>query len=231
MAVLNQAVDGSHWFITHGFRDARHSIIVTYQISSKALDTLLAAGINNGDKIPDDVFRPLLDSGDLFTNKTGVERAPDSQRNPISKDAVSSGRPFVLPPPGSKALPYGHEHIRNVLLFNDGKHWVISTRAGMYLASFSTEKEAEEWWRRSCQERGVDYKEPNRKWPPLRQSPISTKKRKVQKSINPTRTRTGPSIWEINKRNSGQDSVRRKRCRSCGSIAIPGDDYCFNCRN
>ena len=221
MAVLNQAVDGSHWFITHGIRDAGYSIIVTYQISSKALETLLAEGINNGDKIPDDVFRPLLDSGDLFTHKSGVERAPDFQ----------SARPFILPPPSPKAMPYGHEHIRNVLLFNDGKYWVISTRAGMYLASFCTEKEAEGWWRRFCQERGVDYKEPNRKWPPLKQVPKSSKKRKVQKSINTTQTRTGPSIWEINKRNSGQDSVRRKRCRSCGSIAIPGDDYCFNCRN
>ncbi len=73
MATLNKYSDGSGYYVKNSFSTKGKLFHVTYQLSTEGLKLLLAKDVGDGNIIPKGLFQELLNSKDIYTNKSGVE--------------------------------------------------------------------------------------------------------------------------------------------------------------
>ncbi len=77
MATFNRYAGRSDYFVRDAFRTNGKISNVTYQITPKGLDVLLNENVPDGGKIPDDLFRKLKNSDDLYTGNSGATTTDD----------------------------------------------------------------------------------------------------------------------------------------------------------
>jgi hypothetical protein len=72
-------------------------------------------------------------------------------------------------------VPPGLYNCRNVYLYSVANEWILSTRA-VRLATFESQSDAEEWWKKFEGYRGYDYKPPK----------VARPTRRTRGSVRPT---------------------------------------------
>lgn len=93
------------YYVHHCFRNNHLLIHVTYQCTPEATEQILAAGINDGDALPINLFASLVSAGDLYTGQSGATEEIDlsSVQAPLPRLAEPSISVPVAPEPS--ALP------------------------------------------------------------------------------------------------------------------------------
>jgi hypothetical protein len=73
MAKLHKYSGRDNYFVRDAFSSGGKSVFVTYQLNTLALREFERRGLKDGSEIPDNLFRSLKESNDLFTGGSGTE--------------------------------------------------------------------------------------------------------------------------------------------------------------
>lgn len=89
MARLHGYLNDSGYYIKHSFLADRRLHHVVYQVSQEAEEILMGQGLKDGDLLPDDIFYSLRETGNIFTNRQGVEGIPLERERLSNSGAVT----------------------------------------------------------------------------------------------------------------------------------------------
>jgi hypothetical protein len=76
MATLCEYVDREGFYVRHTFASKGRVYLITYQVTDKAASVFIQKSIACGMEIPKGLLKELINSGDLYTQKSGVNGEP-----------------------------------------------------------------------------------------------------------------------------------------------------------